>query len=386
MEPEVTTVSARAASAGAAAAAATRLVSLDVFRGATMAAMMVVNNPGDWNNVYAPLLHAEWNGWTPTDTIFPFFLFIVGVSITLSRKSASWTSIARRGALIIGIGLFLSGYPHFDLATWRIPGVLTRIGVCYLAAAAAYHVTAGDRRRQASVLGSAAVLLCILYWIVMTQVPNPAGVRGDLTPDGNLGAYLDRAVFGSHLWAESKTWDPEGLLSTIPAIGTTLFGIVAGLWLGSAATPQRKATVLVVAGAIGVLIGEAWNPVFPINKKLWTSAFVFFMAGLACLALAVCYWIADVRRWRGWTKPFVVLGTNAITLYVASGLLADTLSVIDVTGADGRTMSLSHYLYTHFFVPLASPKNSSLLFALANLGVVFVLLAWMYRRRIFVRL
>ncbi len=382
----VATASARTASAGVAAAAATRLVSLDVFRGATMAAMMIVNNPGDWDNVYSPLLHAEWNGWTPTDTIFPFFLFIVGVSITLSRKSASWGSIARRGALIIGIGLFLSGYPHFDLATWRIPGVLTRIGVCYLIAAAAYHVTTGDRKRQAFVLGSAAVALCVLYWIVMTRLPNPAGVRGDLTPDGNLGAYLDRAVFGSHLWAESRTWDPEGLLSTIPAMGTTLFGIVAGLWLGAAATPQRKAVGLVLAGVVGVAVGELWGTAFPINKKLWTSSYVFFMAGLACLALALCYWIIDVRRWRGWTKPFVVLGTNAITLYVASGLLADTLSIVNVTGADGRTTSASHYAYVHYFVPLASPKNASLLFAFANLAVVFVLLAWMYRRRIFVRL
>ncbi len=220
----------------------------------------------------------------------------------------------------------------------------------------------------------------------MTQVPNPAGVRGDLTPEGNLGAYLDRAVFGSHLWAESKTWDPEGLLSTIPSVATTLLGIVAGLWLGSAATPQRKAVGLVLAGVIGVAIGEAWNVGFPINKKLWTSSFVFFMAGLACLALALCYWIIDVRRWRGWTKPFVVLGTNAITLYVASGLLADTLSIIRVTGSDGVTTSASHYAYVHYFVPLASPKNASLLFACANLAVVFVLLAWMYRRRIFVRL
>jgi predicted acyltransferase len=386
MGSQATTAAIRSASAGAAAGATTRLISLDVFRGATMAAMMIVNNPGDWNNVYSPLLHAEWNGWTPTDTIFPFFLFIVGVSITLSRKSASWASIGRRAALIIGIGLFLSGYPHFDLATWRIPGVLTRIGVCYFFATAAYHVTRGDRRRQGIALGSAAVVLCVAYWIVMTQVPNPAGVRGDLSPDGNLGAYLDRAVFGSHLWAESRTWDPEGLLSTIPSIATTLFGIVAGLWLGAAATPQRKALGLLAAGIVAVAIGEIWGLTFPINKKLWTSSFVFFMGGLACLALALCYWIIDVKRWNAWTKPFVVLGTNAITLYVASGLLADTLSIVKVTESDGTATSASHYAYVHYFVPLAAPRNASLLFAFANLAVVFVLLAWMYRRRLFVRL
>lgn len=351
-----------------------------------MAAMMIVNNPGDWGNVYWPLLHAEWNGWTPTDTIFPFFLFIVGVSITLSRKSASWTSILRRGALIIGIGLFLAGYPHFDLPHWRIPGVLFRIGVCYIVAAAIYHATTGDRKRRGIILAALAAGLCILYWIFMTQVPNPAGVRGDLTPDGNWGAYIDRGVFGSqHLWAESRTWDPEGLLSTIPAIGTTLLGIVTGLWLGTSTTPQRKAAGLLAAGVAGILIGEIWNTALPINKKLWTSSFVFFMAGAACLVLAACYWIIDVKGWRGWTKPFVVLGTNAITLYVASGLLVDTLSIIRVTDGDGTT-SISHYVYLHYFVPLASPKNASLLYAIANLAVVFVLLAWMYRRRIFIRL
>lgn len=386
MATRVATASARGAARGSAPSAATRLISLDVFRGATMAAMMIVNNPGDWGNVYWPLLHAKWDGWTPTDTIFPFFLFIVGVSITLSRKSASWGSIVGRAALIIGVGLFLAGYPHFDVPHWRIPGVLFRIGVCYLIAAAAYHATVGDRKRQGLVLGVSAVVLCVFYWIFMTQVPNPAGVRGDLTPEGNWGAYIDRAVFGPHLWAESRTWDPEGLLSTIPAIGTTLFGIVAGLWLGSGSTPQRKAAGLVAAGLIGIIIGETWNVVFPINKALWTSSFVFFMAGAACLALALCYWVIDVKGWRGWTKPFVVLGTNAITLYVASGLLADTLGVIRVTDTDGSTTSASHYAYVHFFVPLASPKNSSLLYAFANLAVVFVLLAWMYRRRIFVRL
>jgi predicted acyltransferase len=386
MAAHVTTASARRRAKGAVPAVAARLISLDAFRGATMAAMMIVNNPGDWDNVYWPLLHAKWDGWTPTDTIFPFFLFIVGVSITLSRKSVSWPSIARRGALIIGVGLFLAGYPHFDVAHWRIPGVLFRIGVCYLIAAAAYRATAGNRTRQGLLLGAAAFVLCIVYWIVMTQVPNPSGMRGDLTPDGNWGAHIDRAVFGPHLWAESRTWDPEGLLSTVPAIGTTLLGIVAGLWLGSATTPRRKAAGLLAAGIAGIIVGEMWNTVFPINKNLWTSSFVFFMAGAACLVLALCYWIIDVKGWRGWTTPFVVLGTNAITLYVASGLLVDTLSIIPVTDTDGSRTSISHYAYVHYFAPLASPKSASLLYAIANLAVVFVLLAWMYRRRIFVRL
>ena len=368
---------------GPGVAPGTRLISLDVFRGLTMAAMVIVNNPGDWSNVYAPLLHAEWHGWTPTDLIFPFFLFIVGVSITLSRKSASWGAILRRAAIIFALGLFLAGYPRFDLESWRIPGVLQRIALCYLAGAAAYRWTAGDRRRQGITLAIAALALAVAYWMVMALVPSPGGVRGDLSPDGNLGAWLDRALMAGHLWR--PRWDPEGLLSTVPAIATTLLGIVAGLWLGSGATPPRKAAGLLAAGIAGIALGQVWDLVFPINKNLWTSSYVLFTAGGAALLLAACYWIIDVRGWRGWTKPFVILGANAITLYVVSGLLVETLGLIQVTGADGRDQSLGRYIYVEYFVPLASPKNASLLYALAHLAVLFALLGWMYRRRVFLR-
>ena len=207
-----------------------RLVSLDVFRGLTMAGMVIVNNPGDWGNVYWPLLHAEWHGCTPTDLIFPFFLFIVGVSITLSRTSASWGSILRRSVLIFAMGLFLAGYPRFNLERWRIPGVLQRIALCYLVSASVYRLTWGDRRRQSIVIATVAALLALGYWAVMMLVPAPGGVAGDLTPEGNLGAWIDRALMEGHLW--KPRWDPEGLLSTVPAIATTLLGTLAGLCLG----------------------------------------------------------------------------------------------------------------------------------------------------------
>ncbi len=364
-------------------AAATRLVSLDVFRGLTMAAMVIVNNPGDWGTVYAPLLHAEWHGWTPTDLIFPFFLFIVGVSITLSRKSAGWGSIFRRAAIIFALGLFLAGYPRFDLATWRIPGVLQRIAVCYLFAAAAYRLTAGERRRQGILLASAAMALSIIYWLIMAFVPAPGGVAGDLSPEGNLGAWIDRALMDGHLW--KPRWDPEGLLSTIPAIATTLFGIVAGLWLGADAPANRKAAVLMVAGIAGVALGHLWGLVFPINKNLWTSSYVIFTAGGASLLLGLCYWAIDVKGWRAWTKPFVILGTNAITLFMLSGLLVDTMGLFRVTGSDGREVGLSRYIYAEYFAPLAAPKNASLSYAIANLVVLFLILTWLYRRKIFLR-
>jgi len=366
-------------------AATARLASLDVFRGFNILAMIVVNDPGDGEHTYGPLLHATWERITPTDLVFPFFLFIVGVSITLSRRSVSWTDIARRAAIILGIGWFLAGYPHFDIARWRIPGVLPRIAVCYFIAAALYRTVQGERARRGLILGLIAAACMVGYWIVMTAVPNPAGVRGDLTPDGNWGAYIDRTVFGAHLWASSKTWDPEGLLSTVPAVATTLLGILAGLWLGSNADAKRKALWLGVAGICGLVLGELWNTVFPINKNLWTSSYVAFTAGFAAVLLAISYWTIDAKGWRGWTKPFVVLGANAITLFAASALLVKTLALIKVHLADGSLVTLSRFLYVTFFAPLAAPKNASLLYAIANLLVLWALLAWMYRRRIFLR-
>ena len=360
-----------------------RLVSLDVFRGVTMAGMVIVNNPGDWGTVYAPLLHADWHGWTPTDLIFPFFLFIVGVSITLSRKSAGWGSILRRSAIIFALGLFLAGYPRFDLDRWRIPGVLQRIAVCYLVAASLYKLTAGDRRRQAILMTGTALALGLAYWAVMMLVAPPGGTAGDLTPEGNLAAWLDRALMEGHLWR--PRWDPEGLLSTVPAISTTLLGIVAGLCLGSEWAPSRKAAALAMGGGVAIAVGLAWGVVFPINKNIWTSSYAVFTAGAASLLLAACYWIIDVRGWRRWTTPLVVLGVNAITLFVASGLLVKTLALIRVAGDDGREMAVSRWIYLELFAPLASPKNASLLYALANLVVLYALLWWMYRRRMFLR-
>jgi predicted acyltransferase len=383
---------------GVKAAAATRLISLDVFRGLTMAGMVIVNNPGDWGNVYGPLLHAPWHGWTPTDLIFPFFLFIVGVSITLSRKSASWGTIAWRAAIIFALGLFLAGFPRFNLERWRIPGVLQRIAICYFVAAGLYRLTAGSKDpaynsvnvgrvfrpgNQPKTLAAIAVALALAYWAVMMLVPPPGGVAGDLTPEGNLAAWIDRELMSGHLWR--PTWDPEGLLSTIPAISTTLLGILAGLCLGQPWPPERKALWLALGGTIATTTGISWGFMFPINKNLWTSSYAIFTAGLGSLLLAACYWIIDVKGWKGWTKPFVILGTNAITLFVASGLLVKTLALIRVSTDDGREIAVNRYAYQQWFVPLASPKNASLLYAVANLIILFLLLAWMYRRRLFLR-
>ena len=345
--------------------------------------MVIVNNPGDWSNMYWPLEHAAWNGWTPTDLIFPFFLFIVGVSITLSKKSSGWRSILRRGAIIFALGLFLAGYPRFDIHRWRIPGVLQRIAVCYLAAAGLYRVTSGSRRRQVIAVASTATALALGYWAIMMLVPPPGGSAGDLSPDGNLGAWVDRALMDGHLWR--PRWDPEGLLSTLPAIATTLLGVLAGMCLRADWTSTRKTATLAGGGAAALLVGLAWDVVFPINKNLWTSSYVLFTGGFAALLLAACYWIIDVKGWRRGTTPLVILGVNAITLFVVSGLLVKTLALIRVAGPDGRQIPVNSWAYQHWFVPFADPKNASLLYSIGNLALLFGLLWWLYRRRIFLR-
>ncbi len=365
-----------------------RLVSLDVFRGATMAAMVIVNNPGDWGQVYAPLLHAEWNGWTPTDLIFPFFVFIVGVSVTLSRRTMQPTAvILRRSALIFGFGLLLALFPRFDFATVRIMGVLQRLALCYLAAALVYRALgkADEDDRWHAAVGVTSVLL-LTYWVLMLFVPVPGGAAGDLTPSGNLGAWLDRTLLGeAHLWRQSKTWDPEGLLGTIPAIASALSGVAAGVILTGRRTAVHKAAFLIAGGGAAIVLGLVWDRSFPINKSLWTSSYVLFTSGLASIVLAACYWLFDTRGRQAWLRPLVVLGTNALVLFVASGLLVKTLLFFKVAGADGTTISVNGWLYANWFEPFAAPRNASLLFAFANLLVLYLPLEFLYRRRWFLR-
>ncbi|MEO8682998.1 MAG: heparan-alpha-glucosaminide N-acetyltransferase domain-containing protein [Vicinamibacterales bacterium] len=348
--------------------------SVDVFRGLTVAAMVVVNNPGDWDTVYAPLLHAEWNGWTPTDLIFPFFLFIVGVSITLGRTAGgSWLSVWRRGAVIWGLGLFMAGYPFFRLATWRIPGVLARIAWSFVGTVLLVRLAerSGRARRTPSVAAIVALLLGV-YWVL---------IKGDMSPAGNLGAWLDRALMQGHLW--KPDWDPEGVLSTVPAIGTTLLGVLAGWTLQESQSPRTLVRTLLLWGLAGVIAGLVWSAWFPINKSLWTSSYVLFTGGLASVALAVCYWLFDVaptRMMRRLSEPAVALGRNAILLFVVSGLFAKTLIYLKWPDP---AMSLARWIYLSVFVPVASPYNASLLYALANLALLYGLLAVLHRRKLY---
>jgi predicted acyltransferase len=367
-----------------------RVVSLDVFRGLTMAAMVVVNNPGDWSAAYWPLLHAEWNGWTPTDLIFPFFLFIVGVSMTLSRSTmGSGWRIARRGVTIMALGWLLSAFPYFRFATLRLPGVLVRIGLCYMAAAWIFRVTSPrpgpDDRRHGLRLAFWTAGLTLAYWLAMVFVPFPGHNPGDLSAAGNLGAFVDRMVLGqNHMWGR-RPWDPEGLTSTVPAIASTLMGVIAGLWLRAPVSGGPRALVMAAAGIAAMAIGSLWDLALPINKNLWTSSYAWFAGGAGAVCLAACHWAIDVKGWRWWTKPFVVLGVNAIALFVIAGLSAKTLLLVKVADAAGREISLYAYIYRTWCEPVAAPKNASLAFALGYLVVLYAVLWAMYRRRIFLK-
>jgi len=367
----------------------TRLLSLDVFRGITIAGMVLVNNPGSWSNIYWPLEHAEWSGWTPTDLIFPFFVFIVGVAIPLAfarrlddgrSKRDLYLKIIRRSLIIFGLGLFLAGFPHFRLATIRIPGVLARLAVCYFFASIIYLKT--KPRTQVIII----CVLLILYCLVMTHFAAPGYPPGDLSKEGSLASFIDRTVFGPHVWSQGKVYDPEGLLSSIPAICTALFGVLTGQWLRTNKTDYEKVAGLFIAGMGCVIIGWMWNPFFPINKALWTSSFVFFTGGMALQLLALCYWLVDIKKYKAWAWPFIVFGVNAIALFVGTGLMEKLMSMIKVPQGDGTRISLQGWIFNNAFLSWLSPINASLAFAIAFILLWLFLMWLLYRKRMFIRI
>ena len=446
-----------------------RLMSLDVFRGATIAGMMLVNNPGSWSAVYPPLEHAAWHGWTFTDLIFPFFLWIVGVAIPLStaRRLEQGQSrrellrhALRRAVLIFGLGFFLNSFSYFidgslvrdGIGPWfhhyattvRIPGVLQRIAICYLAAVAVFLLTqtrgagagkseptktsgvegdlargqaTGERGHEAQVPAGGArvgfgpgvrgqllaiVILLAGYWLLMGLWPVPGYGSGILEKEGNFAQYIDDSVLngpviGTHVWRTARNWDPEGIVSTLPAIATCLFGVLTGQLLRSKLNPETKTAWMFTAGSLLLLAGQWMNPWLPINKNLWTSSYAVFMAGMALICFAVCYWLVDVQGWRKWAKPFAIYGMNAITVFVLAGILGRLSLEIKLANAAGETVALKTFLYDKFFAPFASPatapflsclagpRNASLLWALVYVLGLYAVAWGMYRRKWFVK-
>ena len=368
------------------AAVSGRLLSLDLFRGATIAAMILVNNPGDWDAVYWPLRHAAWHGWTPTDLIFPFFLFIVGVSLTLSKRIGFRPALVR-GLKLVGLGLLLNLYPYFPIAELRWPGVLQRIGICYVAAWAAKRYL---RRSGQALL---ALALLVGYWLVMTRVTGPEGHPPGLEVQTNLAAQVDRVLLVPHVWGETKTWDPEGVLSTFPAIATALLGLLFGEWLlgRKDRSPFRTTLGLALGGLALTLLGVAWGEwapawlLFPINKALWSPSFVLLTGGLAAAVLGLCYGVVDVLAVRRWATPFVSYGRNAIAVYVASGLLADTLSVVRWPSPDGTPLSLGKRLYALFPASVLPAYEASFVWALMMVALFYLMAAFMDRRGIYLK-
>lgn len=376
----------------------TRLLSLDVFRGITIAGMVLVNNPGTWSAIYDPLEHAEWNGWTPTDFVFPFFLFIVGISITLALGKRVETNgvdrgvylkIVRRTLLIFGLGLFLATFPFYnftkgewlDISTVRIMGVLQRIAVCYLFASLIFiHTT---WKKQVFI----AVGLLILYWLLMTLIPVPGCEITTFNDKAcNLAAYLDRTILTeNHIWRSAKVYDPEGLLSTIPAIATTIAGILTGHWLRTKRDDMEKVAGMFFFGVTLTAAGWFWGLFFPINKALWTSSYVVFTAGLALCFLGFCYWLIDIKGYKRWTKPFVIFGVNALALFVGSGIMARIFGLIRVAGPEGKDISLQQWIFTNIFLPLAAPINASLMYAICFILVWLFLMWLLYRKKIYIK-
>lgn len=397
-------------------AANQRLLSLDIFRGMTIAFMILVNNPGDWGNVYAPLLHADWHGCTPTDWVFPFFLFIVGVSIALAlskrkargdEKSAIVRKILRRTFIIFAIGLFLNGFPYFNFPL-RIAGVLPRIAIVYGITAMIFLYA--DWKRVIWI----TVGCLVAYWLMLALIPVPIDevmqqaldtgkvmtqgglfelnplqqfsdnfVQANYQRGVNLQAYIDRHFMPGRLW--QKTWDPEGLLSTIPAVGTCLCGVLTGLWIKKEMDVYKKLTGILGVGAILIGVGFVWSLAFPINKNLWTSSYVLYMSGVALLFLGVIYWLVDVLGYRSGMKPFIVFGTNALIIYALSGLIARIFGIIQWTNAAGEIVSIKSWIYNSFFLALFSNMNASLGYAIFNVLLLLGIAWFLYSRKIFIK-
>lgn len=423
-----------------------RLASLDAFRGITIAMMILVNNPGNWGKLYPPLRHAKWHGWTFTDLIFPFFMFIVGVAIVLAfRKRLSqgispkqlYPKILRRTLILFGLGLFLNGFSgvantawiiyislfalilivyliidnisfdkksqylfylkrffqlvviifiinslfHFDLGTLRIPGVLQRIAICY----AVTSIIALNTNIKVQAYITFGIV--IFYWIIMKVIPVPGHGAGVLQPEGNLCWFVDNAVLAGHTWSHAPAagFDPEGVLSTLPAIATTLTGVLTGHWLKTDKSDHKKVNGMFVAGVFGLLSGTIVDIWFPINKNLWSSSYVLFMSGMALIFLATLYWLVDIKGYKAFTRPFIMFGSNAIIMFTMSSFFARTLGGFWKINIGGSAITIKNYIYEYLLESWLQPINASLAYAIFYLLIWFGVAYILYKKRIYIK-
>lgn len=423
-----------------------RIISLDVLRGITIMMMILVNNPGSWGNIFAPLEHAEWNGCTPTDLVFPFFIFILGAAIPLAivtkvLNQQTFLKILTRSLRIISLGLFLGfygkieifnleGYPlliskliitgivayvllgnfeqkiklYLVLALFlifmflafsgieaykevRIPGVLQRIGIVYFFTSLVYLKT--EIKGQIITIA----LLLLGYWAIMTLIPVPGFGAANLDKGTNLAGWIDNLLLENHLWASSKTWDPEGILSTIPAIASGIVGLLVGQLLNSSLAKNDKVIKMIGTGFVLVIFGLIWNQFFPMNKSLWTSSFVLYTAGFATLFLAIFYYVIDIKEYKKWTTPILFWGVNPMIVFFLSGILPRVLSSIKVANpvyVSGNLneipeqIGLQTYLNEFCIVPYFNdPKVASLMWALLNVAFWSVVLWYFYKKKLF---
>ncbi|EKT85231.1 acyltransferase family protein [Leptospira santarosai] len=364
-----------------------RILSLDLFRGMTVIGMILVNNPGSWSYIYSPLKHAEWNGCTPTDLVFPFFLFAVGTSIPISlyskngiNRSDIWIGICIRSANLILLGLFLNFFGEWSFAELRIPGVLQRIGFVYWVVASLCLVFPGKK-----ILVFLVPILLIHTWI-LTQIALPGESVVSLEQGKDIGAWIDRTIFGEkHLWRFSKTWDPEGFLSGVASVVTTLFGVLCGFILF---LRERRNKILGL-GILFSFVGLLWDRSLPMNKSLWTGSYSVYTAGLSFLSIWFFEYLSSLIISKGWNlkilfQPFLVFGKNAILVFVGSGILARTLNLWTVMGENGKSVGVKVWFFSKLIL-IADPYLASLLYAVLHLSVWWGILSFLDKRKIYIK-
>jgi predicted acyltransferase len=364
----------------------TRVVSVDFLRGLTVAFMIIANNPGDTWYVYRELIHARWHGWTAVDFIFPFFLFLVGVSVALavrrdsqpSTKGTIWPRALKRAGILFALGLLVNGFPFFDLESLRIPGVLQRIALVYLAALW-LHLSLGWRG-----VTSVALVILVGYWLLWAFVPVPGLGQPSFDAEYNLEGWLDQMLLRGHIWEYDTTWDPEGLLSTLPCVSLALFGVLAGRWIKSQQGPSPWAVF-----ALGLtlhVLGLVWDEWFPINKLITTSSFVLFVGGFGLMLLAMAHLVLDGRTPGAWMAPFLALGKNALFLYVTSQILTKVLYVTTLPWSIFSGKSLHFWLFDGLFGFIGNRYVASVAWAVGLTAVLTVVAMIMSRRNIVIKL